>query len=119
MRGAPVHTDIPRYILCSSQYALTVASASANLSGGGKLYAYLYREVDSRNHATICDWRAYASGTSTVTAKLGFLGCGGPIYSSVTGSGSAMSGEDSDSSDAPFYAQAVQSSTSATTGCTS
>lgn len=124
--AAPHHNlgqgpDTPYYIECSIQNALTIQNASVP-DGSGYLYVYLYRMRDSHTLQT-CGWEAYAAGPSghTIQATLWWACTGNPPtgiqYSTGTGTGSATSGEDSDSTQAPFFASGVDGSTSVATHC--
>lgn len=118
-RGAAV----PQYVECTSFNYIQISSGQAP-AGGGHLYVYLYRVVDSHD-SSVCGYSATASESNgpsgTLTAKVLGFSCGLTVKSNSTSStGTASVSSGIGPGDHPnFKGEATIGSIKADTGCVS
>lgn len=118
--GAP---QSPLYVECTSFNYIQISSGQAP-AGGGHLYVYLYRVVDSHD-SSVCGYSATASESNgpsgTLTAKVLGFSCGLTVKSNSTSStGTASVSSGIGPGDHPnFKGEATIGSIKADTGCVS
>lgn len=88
----PGGSQLPQYVECTSFNYVQISSNQRTV-GGGNLYVYLYRVVDSHNF-TVCGYSATASESNgpsgTLTAAVLGFSCSTPVISNSISSTGTM-----------------------------